>query len=229
MLPISPPSVKDTKFFPFLSSLFITTLIVSNIIAVKIGSFGGYFLPVAVIIFPVSYILGDILTEVYGYAATRRVLWTGFACNLHVVFAIWIARVIPAAPFYEGQTAFDTILGSTPRILAASFVAYLVGGFSNSFIMAKLKIATKGRFLWVRTITSTIVGEGLDSSIFITLAFANVFPGVQIVVLVLTQWIFKVLFEVISTPFTYGIVSFLKKKEQMDAYDVSTNFNPLQI
>lgn len=216
------------KYFPVLSSIFITTLIISNIIAVKIGSFGGYFLPVAVIVFPVSYILGDIITEVYGYTAMRRTIWTGFACNLLAVFVLWLAQLIPAAPFYQGQDAFVQVLSSTPRILAASFIAYLLGGFTNAFVLAKLKIKTQGKMLWLRTIGSTVIGEGLDSLVFITLAFTGVFPGDQMVTLILTQWIFKVLFETIATPITYAVTGMLKKAEQVDTYDLHTNFNPLQ-
>lgn len=216
-----------SKFFHLFSSLFVTTLIVSNIIAVKIGDFGGYFLPVAVVIFPVSYILGDIVTEVYGYAAMRRVIWIGFACNLIAVVTIAVAQLIPPAPFFVGQEAFVTILGSSFRILLASFTAYLVGGFVNSFIMSKMKIRMKGKKLWARTILSTIVGQGLDSAIFISIAFAGIFTQPELITVVLTQWAFKVLFEVIATPVTYVITGSLKKVEKIDAYDKNTNFNPL--
>lgn len=216
-----------SKFFHLFSSLFVTTLIVSNIIAVKIGDFGGYFLPVAVVIFPVSYILGDIVTEVYGYAAMRRVIWIGFACNLIAVAAIAVAQLIPPAPFFSGQEAFVSILGSTPRILMASFAAYLIGGFVNSFVMSKMKIRTKGKMLWLRTIGSTIVGQGLDSAIFISIAFAGIFTQAELVTVILTQWAFKVLFEVAATPLTYVITGSLKKVEKIDAYDKKTNFNPL--
>ncbi|MBI3618908.1 queuosine precursor transporter [Candidatus Peregrinibacteria bacterium] len=221
-----------SKYLQTVGAIFVTTLIVSNIIAVKIGSFGGYFLPVAVVIFPISYILGDILTEVYGYQTMRRIIWTGFLCNLLAVIAIAIARAIPPAPFYQDQQAFDAILGATPRILLASFIAYLIGNFTNSYIMAKMKIKmkikTSGRYLWTRTIASTIVGEGLDSLLFITIAFAGVFPDAKTILTVAaTQWIFKVLFEVIATPVTYGITGWLKKAEQIDTFDLQTNFNPL--
>ncbi len=222
-MPASP-----ARSLQLLSAIFVTTLIVSNIIAVKIGSFGGVFLPVAVVIFPVSYLLGDIITEVYGYAAMRRVIWTGFACNLLAVIAIWIGSVIPAAPFFEGQASYVQILGATPRILAASFIAYLVGEFANSTILAKLKIKTGGRHLWLRTISSTIIGEGLDSVLFITLAFGGIFGSDQIVSLVIAQWLFKVGFEVIATPLTYAVVMFVKRREGIDVYDHSTSFNPFK-
>ncbi len=218
-----------SKFYQLISALFVTCLIISNIIAVKIGMFGSYFLPVAVILFPITYIIGDILTEVYGYSAARRAIWTGFACNLVAVIAIYIAMKIPSAPFFENQTAFEQILGFAPRLLIASFTAYLVGQFANSVVLAKMKIKTNGKHLWMRTIGSTIVGEGLDSMIFITLAFYGVMPTSAIGGLIITQWIFKTLFEVVLTPVTYAVVGYLKKTEQIDVYDKDTSFNPLSM
>lgn len=216
-----------SKFYQLISALFVTSLIISNIIAVKIGAFGSYFLPVAVILFPITYIIGDILTEVYGYSAARRAIWTGFTCNLVAVIAIYIAMKIPSAPFFENQKAFEQILGFAPRLLVASFVAYLVGQFANSVVLAKMKIKTNGKHLWMRTIGSTIVGEGLDSLIFITLAFYGVMPTSVIGGLIVTQWMFKTLFEVVLTPVTYAVVGYLKKTEQIDVYDKDTSFNPL--
>lgn len=221
--------MQNSKFYQFISALFVTCLVISNIIAVKIGMFGGYFLPVAVILFPITYIIGDILTEVYGYAAARRVIWTGFACNLIAVIAIYISIHIPAAPFFAHQSAYADILGFTPRLLVASFVAYLIGQFANSLVLAKMKIATNGKHLWTRTIGSTIVGEGLDSLVFISLAFWGVMPGVAIGTLILTQWIFKMLFETVATPITYLVIGYLKKSEQIDVYDRETSFNPLKV
>ncbi len=215
------------RYLELLGSAFIAVLIISNIIAVKIGDFGGLFLPVAVIVFPVSYILADVLTEVYGYSAMRRVIWTGFLCNLLVVAVIAIALKVPSAPFYQGQEAFSVVLGATPRILVASFIAYLVGSFSNSMILAKLKVKTAGRFLWLRTISSTVVGEALDSVLFITIAFYGVFPNEQIVTLIATQWAFKTVFEIIATPITYIVVGALKRAEKADHFDTATNLNPL--
>lgn len=215
------------KHLSFLTALFVTTLIVSNIIAVKIGDFQGYFLPVAVIIFPLGYVLSDIITEVYGFLAMRRVIWTGFLCNLLAVLIFWIGQQIPAAPFFAGQESYAAILGATPRILGASFIAYLIGEFTNSMVLARLKVRMKGKLLWVRTIVSTILGEGLDSVIFITLAFSGIFPREQIVTLILTQWTFKVLVEVIVTPLTYAVVRYLKKTEGIDHFDRTTRFNPL--
>ena len=169
-----------SQWFLLVTAVFITCLITANITAVKlVGVFpglagtGGLVLPAAVIIFPISYIFGDVLTEVYGYRQARRVIWLGFFCNLIAVVAIWLGQVMPAASFWDGQAAYERILGYTPRLLAASFLAYLVGGFANSFVLAKMKIATSGRWLWTRTIGSTLVGQGLDSLMFIPLAFVG--------------------------------------------------------
>ena len=151
-------------------------MITSNIIAVKLISVAGFILPAAIIIFPISYIIGDILTEVYGYRQARQVIWLGFLCNLIAVIGIWLGGLLPPAPFWAGQAAYDAILGYVPRLLVASFVAYLVGEFSNAYVLAKMKVATEGRWLWARTISSTLVGQGLDSAVFITLAFVGTIP-----------------------------------------------------
>lgn len=227
---------KNYRFFPLVTAIFVTTLIISNIIAVKLVNIAGLFVPAAVVLFPISYIFGDILTEVYGFARARQVIWTGFFCNLLAVIAIWVGGLLPAAPFWtaggfdnaqSAQQAYQAILGFTPRLLFASFVAYLVGEFLNSFLLAKLKVRTKGRFLWVRTIASTIVGEGADSVVFITLAFAGIFDGAGLGTAILSQWFFKVAYETLATPLTYWIVNTLKRAEQVDYFDRDTNFNPL--
>jgi uncharacterized integral membrane protein (TIGR00697 family) len=230
-----PESTGSFKWFPFISAMFVTTLIVSNIIAVKLVTLGGLFLPAAVILFPIAYIFGDILTEVYGYRRARQVIWTGFLGNLIAVIAIWIAGLLPAAPFWsagifstpEGaQAAYDAILGFAPRLLLASFSAYLIGEFLNSFVLAKLKVRTGGRHLWLRTISSTLIGEGADSLVFITVAFYGIFPPAALGQAMVSQWAFKVAFEVLATPLTYWAVNSLKRAEGVDFYDRETNFNP---
>jgi uncharacterized integral membrane protein (TIGR00697 family) len=208
-------------------ALFITCLITANVIAVKIISLGPFFLPAAIFVFPLSYIFGDILTEVYGYRLARRVIWLGFLCNLIFVFFAWLGQVLPAAPFWEEQEAYQSILGYTPRLLAASFLGYLVGEFVNSFILARMKVMTRGRWLWSRTIGSTIVGQGLDTSIFIILAFIGTPSFVPI--MILYHWLAKTLIEALATPLTYIIVNALKKKESIDTYDHDTRFNPFLI
>ena len=220
--------MKVSFWFVVIASIFVTCLITANIIAVKLIFLFGFLLPAGVIVFPLSYLFGDVLTEVYGYGATRYVIWLGFTCNLLAVVAFYIGGLAPAAPFWHGQAAYDTILGFTPRLLLASFIAYLVGEFTNSFVLAKLKIATKGRWLWTRTIGSTLVGEGLDTVIFISIAFWGIIPPQLILTTILTQWVFKVVYEVVATPFTYWVVGFLKRRENLDTYDYRTNFNPLQ-
>jgi uncharacterized integral membrane protein (TIGR00697 family) len=208
-------------------ALFITCLITANVIAVKIISLGPFFLPAAIFIFPLSYIIGDVLTEVYGYRLARRVIWLGFLCNLVFVFFVWLGQMLPAAPFWEGQEAYQRILGYTPRLLAASFLGYLVGEFANSFILSKMKIMTKGRWLWSRTIGSTIVGQGLDTSIFITVAFIGTPSFMPI--MILYHWLAKTLIEALATPLTYVIVNSMKKREAIDTYDYDTRFNPFVI
>lgn len=214
-----------------LAAVFVTCLIVANIIAVKILTLpGGLIVPAGIVIFPLNYLFGDVLTEVYGFSAARRVIWLGFGCNLLAVIAIYVALAAPAAPFWQSkQPAFATILGFSPILLAASFCAYLVGEFVNAYVLAKMKIATNGRWLWTRTIGSTFVGEGIDSVIFISLAFGlgARSPLSQLVPLILTQWTIKVLYEVVATPFTYAAVGFLKRREHLDPFDTHTNFWPI--
>lgn len=231
---------KNYRWYSFITAVFVTTLVISNIIAVKVTQFSilGFsdlILPAAVILFPIAYIFGDILTEVYGYAKARQVIWIGFFCNLLAVVAIWVAGLLPAAPFWNAgiyesseaaQQAYLAIFSRTPLLLVASFLAYLVGEFLNSYVMAKLKVRTEGRFLWLRTITSTIVGQGVDSAIFITIAFGGI-PGFNLPVAITSQWLFKVAFEVLATPLTYVIVKALKRAENEDFYDRDTNFNPV--
>jgi uncharacterized integral membrane protein (TIGR00697 family) len=212
-----------------LVALFVTCLVAANIIAVKLVDLFGLTVPAAVIIFPVSYILGDVLTEVYGYRETRRVIWLGFLCNLLVMAAVVAAQILPAASFWDGQAAYERILGYAPRLLAASFLAYLVGEFANSFVLAKMKIATGGRWLWARTIGSTLVGQGLDSLVFMTLAFAGTIPAAGLVSAVITQWLAKSAYEAVATPLTYLAVNFLKTREGLDVYDDTTRFNPFTL
>lgn len=215
--------------FVVVAGVFITCLIIANIIAVKLISIGGLILPAAIIIFPVSYIFGDILTEVYGYRWARRVIWLGFFCNLLAVLAIWLGGLLPSAPVWGSQQAYATILGYAPRLLIASFIAYLLGEFANSFILAKMKIRTKGRWLWTRTIGSTIVGQGLDSTLFIIVAFAGTQPWGILGTIILTHWWVKTGYEALATPFTYAVVNYLKKKEGIDTYDYDTSFNPFLV
>ena len=211
-------------------ALFITALLTANVIAVKLVMVSGFVVPAGIVIFPLSYIVGDVLTEVYGYAVARRVIWVGFGCNLLMVVAIWVGGRLPPAPFWaENQAAYDTILGFTPRLLLASFLAYLFGEFANSYVLARMKIATRGRFLWTRTIGSTIVGEGLDSLIFITIAFIGALPSPALASAILTQWGLKTAYETLATPLTYVVVTWLKRVEGVDRFDRAENFNPFAL
>ena len=213
--------------FVIITAIFVTSLITANVIAVKVISFGFIILPAAIFIFPLSYIFGDVLTEVYGYRWARRVIWLGFICNLIFVVFAWVGQILPPAPFWEGQEAYESILGYAPRLLAASFLGYLAGEFANSFILAKMKILTQGRWLWSRTIGSTVVGQGLDTSIFIILAYIGTPTFVPI--MILYHWLAKTAIETVATPLTYAVVNYLKKKEAIDTYDYETKFTPFSI
>ena len=204
--------------FVVVTAFFVTALIVSNIIAVKLVEVSGRVFPAGLVIFPLAYVLGDVLTEVYGIRSARRVIWLGFACNLLALGAIQVAIHLPAADFWQdNQAAYDQILGTTWRLFLASLAAYIVGELANAYVLAYMKGATGGRWLWTRTIGSTIVGEGLDSIIFITIAFAG--TGAALVNPIVTTWLIKVGWETLATPFTYWVVGYLKRAEGIDVYD----------
>lgn len=216
------------------TALFVTVLITANIVAVKLVSLelplaGALVVPAGVIVFPLSYILGDVLTEVYGYRQARRVIWLGFVCNLVAVIAISVGGALPPASFWSDQEAYEKVLGYAPRLLAASFIAYLVGEFANSAVLSRLKVATQGRWLWSRTISSTVIGQGLDSALFITLAFAGTIPGAFLLSAVVTQWLVKTAYEVLATPLTYAAVAFIKREEGTDQFDRDIDLNPLAL
>ena len=239
--------MRFTGTFVVVVALFITVLITSNIIAVKpitilpIQWFGdpAVILPASIIIFPISYIVGDVLTEVYGFRVARGVIWLGFAMNLLVVIALWVSGLLPGAFFWgeSEQGSYNRILGQVPSILIASFIAYLIGEFSNSTVLALLKYKMQGRLLFVRTIGSTVVGQGLDSFIFIFLAFGllpglfggDPWSGTALLGAALAQWIIKILYEAVATPLTYLVVNFMKRVEEMDVTDVPRSLNPLGI
>ncbi len=216
-------------FFVAVATIFVTCLVVSNVIAVKLVMLGGLILPAAIVIFPVSYLLADVLTEVYGYRAARRMIWLGFFCNLLAVLAIYVGALLPAAGFWPDQAAYDKILGAAPRILAASFLAYLVGEFANTIIMSRLKVAMAGRHLWLRAIGSTLVGQGLDSAVFISIAFSGIMPTTILLGTIVTQWLVKSAYEALATPLTYAMVGFLKRREGIDVYDRGVRFNPFAL
>lgn len=220
---------KTSHLFVIIACFFITSLLLSNIIAGKLITIGGMILPGAVILFPMAYIFADVLTEVYGYNRTRMVIWTGFACNILMVGIFLLVMAIPSPGFFEAEGAFATVLGMTPRIVLASLLAYLIGEFSNATIMSRMKILTRGKWLWTRTIGSTLIGEGLDTIIFITICFAGIVPYAVLIQMVLYQYIFKVAFEFLATPLTYAVVGWLKRMEGVDTYDHGVSYNPFQL
>jgi len=218
-----------SQWFVLVVAVFVTCLITANITAVKLVSILGLILPAGVIVFPISYIVGDVLTEVYGFRRARQVIWLGFLCNLIAVFAIWLGGILPAAPVWDGQGAYERILGYVPRLLVASLLAYLVGEFANSIVLAKMKVATNGRWLWSRTIGSTLVGQGLDSLVFVVVAFLGTVPLPVLASAIVAQWAFKSLYEAAATPLTYLVVNKLKRQEGVDVYDSDISFNPLPL
>ncbi len=214
-------------WFVIVAALFVTALITANIIAVKVVDIRGVQVPAGTLtLFPISYIFGDVLTEVYGFRRARQVIWLGFGCNLLAVFAIYLGGVLPAAAFWQDQEAYDTILGFTGRLLLASFAGYLVGEFVNSFVLSRLKLLTGGRWLWTRTIGSTIFGQFVDTGIFIAIAFSGVIPNDALRSTFIDAWLVKVAYETLATPVTYWVVGFLKRADATDVYDRETSFNP---
>jgi queuosine precursor transporter len=207
--------------------VFVTCLILSNILAVKLTEFHGRVLDAGNVVFPISYIIGDVLTEVWGFRAARRVIWTAFGCNLLAALAIQAAIHLPAAGFGASQEAYEEILGFSMRLLVASFCAFLIGEFTNSAIMARMKVATEGRWLWTRTITSTVFAEALDSTVFVTIAFAG--TGVPLMNTITTNWVFKTGYEIIATPLTYLVVNYLKRAEGVDVFDRDTPLLPIEL
>jgi hypothetical protein len=220
--------VSLSPLFVAVAAFFVTALVVSNIVAVKLVEVSGQIFPAGLVIFPLSYLLGDVLTEVYGFRAARAVIWLGFGCNLVALGAIQAAIHLPPADFWaENDDAYALTLGTTWRIFLASLAAYLVGEFANAAVLARMKVATGGRFLWTRTIGSTIVGEGLDSAIFVTVAFAG--TGAGLLNPIVTTWLIKIAWETAATPFTYALVNFLKRREGVDVFDRETRLTPIPV
>lgn len=227
--PAAPPA-RQYRYYDLVMAAFVTVLLCANLIgAAKPATLFGVTFNSGVLFFPVSYIFGDILTEVYGYARARKVVWAGFAALGFASFMSWATLAFPPAAGWPHQAAYETVFGGTPRIVLASLVAYFSGEFCNSYVLAKLKLATSGRLLWSRTIGSTIVGEAVDSAIFYPLAFLGVWPNELVVRVMITNYLLKVLWEVLMTPFTYRIVNFLKRAESVDYFDRTTNFTPFSL
>jgi len=217
---------KNYKYLGAISVFFVSVLLISNIASTKIVDLGWFVFDAGTLLFPLSYIFADILTEVYGFRRARNVIWLGFFMALLMSVVFIVVGKLPPASDWGNQEAYNAILGLTPRIVLASLVAYLAGSFSNSLILAKMKVWTQGKKLWARTIGSTLVGELVDSALFIVIAFFGILPNSLLVTLIISNYLFKTGVEVLFTPLTYKIVKFLKKEEGEDHYDTDTNFNP---
>ncbi|GAA4775178.1 queuosine precursor transporter [Stakelama sediminis] len=222
------------RYFDFMMAAFVTILLLSNVIGA--GKVAEVDLPVigvqpfgaGILFFPISYVLGDVLTEVYGYARARRCIWAGFGAMLFMAFMSWVVVAMPPAHDWTNQAAYEAVFGQVPRIVFASIVAFWAGEFVNSYVLARMKVWTGGRMLWTRTIGSTIFGEGVDSLIFYPLAFLGVWEPWLVVQVLVTNWTLKVMWEVVLTPVTYIVVGFLKRREGVDVFDNDTNFTPFR-
>ena len=218
-----------SQLFMILSAVYVTCLLLSNLTAGKMWAVtGSITLPAAVILFPVTYILGDIFTEVYGFKSARSVIWLGFACSFFAVLVYLITIALPHPGFWEGQDAYALVLGTTPRVALASFAGYLFGEFSNSIVLSKLKVATGGKKLWMRTIGSTLIGEGFDTVIFVMISFWGTMDNATVLKMILFQYLFKVCYEIIFTPVTYAVIGRVKKAENMDVYDRGISYNVIR-
>jgi hypothetical protein len=209
--------------------LFATCLLISNILATKILLIGPWAAPAGVLIFPIAYILNDLITEVWGFSKARLIIWTGFAVNILAVLFFTVGIVIPGAPFWQNQEAFATVLGNTPRIVVASLSAYLIGSFLNAFVMSRMKVATQGKGFSLRAIVSTLVGESADSLIFIIVAFAGVFPAGVLITMILTQAMLKTVYEILILPVTVQVVKVVKRVEGVDTLDTHLSYNLFRI
>lgn len=220
---------KVSVLFMLAGILFATCLLISNILASKIMMIGPWSAPAGVLIFPLAYIINDVLVEVWGYQKTRLIIWAGFGVNVLAVVFFSLGIAVTSAPFWQGQEAFATVLGSTPRIVGASMLAYLLGSFLNAYVMSKFKVLTKGKGFSLRAILSTLVGEGADSLIFITIAFAGIFPLPVILTMVFTQALIKTIYEIAVLPLTILVVQKVKKLEGIDTFDHSVSYNPFRL
>ena len=222
------------RYFDFVMAAFVTVLLLSNVLGagkvavVELPWIGTWPFGAGILFFPVSYVIGDVLTEVYGYARARRCIWAGFAALLFMAFMAAVVVALPPSPDWAGQAAYEAVFGQVPRIVFASIVAFWAGEFANSYVLARMKIWTQGRHLWARTIGSTLVGQGIDSLIFYPLAFYGVWDNATLLVVLGTQFALKVAWEALLTPVTYAVVGFLKRREGVDVYDRGTDFSPFK-
>ena len=220
------------RYFDFAMAAFVTILLLSNVLGagkvavIDLSGIGDWPFGAGILFFPLGYVLGDVLTEVYGYARARRCVWVGFAAMLFMALMSWVVVALPPAATWDGQAAYESVFGQVPRIVFASIAAFWAGELANSFVLARMKVWTRGKYLWTRTIGSTVVGQGVDSLIFYPLAFLGVWPTSQVVTVLFTQYALKVGWEVLLTPVTYRVVGWLKHREGLDVYDETTDFTP---
>lgn len=227
--PSQETALRGTRFLPVITGLFVGILILSNVLAAKMVRIGPFVFDGGTLLFPLSYIFGDVLTEVYGYRQSRKVIWTGLAMLLLMSLNIWIIGMLPADPSWTFQADFNNILMQMPRIACGSIVAYFLGEWSNSAVLSRMKVLMNGKMLWTRTIGSTLVGELLDSFVFVTIAFFGLYPVSVLAAMFISNYLFKTAIEVVFTPVTYGVVGFLKNRERTDVYDVGVRYNPLPV
>jgi queuosine precursor transporter len=219
------------RYFDFVMAAFVSILLLSNVIgAAKLATLWGYTFGAGILFFPLGYVIGDVLTEVYGYARARRCIWAGFAALIFMAFMSWVVVSLPPAAGWTNQPAYDAVFGQVPRIVFASVAAFWAGEFVNSIVLAKLKVLTQGKYLWTRTISSTVFGQGVDSLLFYPLAFwgASGWTNDAVLTVMVTNWGLKVLWEVVLTPVTYAVVGFLKRREGVDIFDDKTDFTPFK-
>jgi len=220
---------KTFKYYDIILAVFAAILLISNLAGTKLIAFGPIITDGGAILFPISYILGDVLTEIYGYKYARRAIWVGLGVMLLAVLCFTIVRYMPPAPEYTAQASYEAVLGFFPRIVAASLAAFLTGSFLNSFVLAKLKVKTKGKKLWLRLIGSTVVGELCDTVVFAFVAFGGILQGMNMLTYILIGWIFKTVVEIVFLPITYHVIDKMKQIEKVDAYDDKTNFTPFSV
>ena len=222
-------SVRQFRAFDVVMAAFVAILLLSNLIgAAKLATLGGFTFGAGILFFPIGYVIGDVLTEVYGYAHARRCIWVGFSALLFMAFMSWVVVSLPPAAGWSGQEAYESVFGQVPRIVLASIVAFWAGEFVNSFVLARMKIMTRGKHLWTRTIGSTVFGQAVDSVIFYPLAFLGVWSTSQVLTVMLTNWALKVSWEAVLTPVTYAVVGWLKRHEGVDIFDRNTDFTPFK-
>lgn len=220
---------RPLRLYDMVMAAFVAVLLLSNVIgAAKLSQLGGVVFGAGILFFPISYVLGDVLTEVYGYARARRVIWTGFGALVFMALMSWAVVAMPPAPGWNGQAAYEQVFGQVPRIVLASIMAFWAGEFVNSYVLARMKLWTGGRMLWTRTIGSTVVGQGVDSMIFYPVAFLGVWTPAQVVTVMVTNWAMKVAWEAALTPATYVAVGWLKRREGIDTFDTDTDFTPFR-